>query len=196
MTKSIQRQLRLASLILTLSLTFGVSAYADNLCGFVFKTSNGYVYSPSYNPNDPDAGPLQTVDSEVLHTLGQLSDGDQITGEGSQTDGTWTLTEIDYVGLSQLLGTWNSGNYSISFNSYASAIGNLPTPAGLGHFSSYNYSVVPTDDNSWRLLLSNGNNTHLARMILTDSGLELQFIDSSTGNIVTTLSFSKVGSNE
>lgn len=108
-----------------------------------------------------------------------------------------SVNSINYVGLSDLLGAWESQtDYCFNFASYTefyiSKKAEKKCTSSKKEDPPYTYLINP-DSKDWTILVSNvDNNTYIANLVfLSESEVQLQLYDSETGDILKTLTLTK-----
>lgn len=127
---------------------------------------------------------MQTTDKLINKDLSTLNNKDFVAIQGIllKDKGRVEVTQIHYVGVSQILGKWVSDTNEVyDFISFFKLNRQKPEDK---NFKSYSYLLVPESDMRWTLFLSNSDNTHSTGYIeLKDNVLEFVVFNSSDGSI-------------
>ncbi len=122
--------------------------------------------------------------------INKLSDGDFISLEGYRDEKQTVLTvsSVNYIGLSVLLGTWFGDDlYCYTFVSYTEftiAYRGVAKKCPTSTAPTYTYFVNPSTT-SWVMLLAGDRGSYVGDLIINSTkDIEIQLYDSETGDIL------------
>ena len=122
--------------------------------------------------------------------INKLSDGDFISLEGYRDEKQTILTvsSVNYIGLSMLLGTWVGDDlYCYTFVSYTEftiSYRGIAKKCPAATAPIYTYFVNPSTT-TWVMLLAGDRGSYVGDLIVHNSkDIEIQLYDSETGNIL------------
>lgn len=127
---------------------------------------------------------LQRTPSAVKEQLLHLQTGDKIMGDGEilWPQKTINLNSISSVGLKSLLGFWKTNSWDIfEFENFQ--VLNLYLSKNLLDQSRYRYSLSPTKQGTYSILLVNQSSIDIGRLTLEEDQkqLRIEIIDQETG---------------
>ena len=122
--------------------------------------------------------------------INKLSDGDFISLEGYRDEKQTILTvsSVNYIGLSMLLGTWVGDDlYCYTFVSYTEftiSYRGIAKKCPAATAPIYTYFVNPSTT-TWVMLLAGDRGSYVGDLIIHNSkDIEIQLYDSETGDIL------------
>ena len=173
---------------------FASSSKAATYSGVISKFAGKVFLIRSDNTSNPLE--MRTLTAEGNKILERLEPGDFLEGSGSIVNQALVLDSIDFVALAELLGTWKNGPYWISFKDFSNALVYLSSQATAKKPTPMQYSIVPGDNNSWRIFFSEQDKVISAVLTLNGDVADFHFFDQDSGNTkvyeLTKLSFSHV----
>lgn len=187
------------SLILT-AMSFQTAQAESHMQGFYLKKNNKEFFR-AYNGYDYE---LVTTSSSVRNTLSKLESGDLILGSGEILSQKISLYSIDYVGLTDILGTWQSQRDIFNFKNYF----NLQISSKIPFLKVKNpksrkindlnlkYSISPSGGNEWVLLISDSLSTIVGTLAFRGNLLEVKLFDPETGKVREQLNLTKIAANK
>lgn len=142
---------------------------------------------------------LESDSSEVKKVLKKLKVDDYVSFDGarSATVTTIRVDSINFVGLHDLLGAWKGDDHYcynfINFTEFSiypkEDFKCLTTAKSSRKFS---YTVNPTEDGDWVILLSDDQSNYAADLSLkTSNSIQIQLYDSDTGYILKVIRLKK-----
>lgn len=180
--------MHLRVLVITLIFSALQSWAVESFSGFIVQ--NGSQRSLKTKTNQ---FVLTTENSDVRVQLLKLRSNDFISGIGhSLSTGIVRLDTIDFVGLSNFLGTWASsmGIFQVqdfsSLSLYSAGQVSKPKPASL------NYSITPADGNSWGMFLTDTDRIYFSKLVVAESRASIRFFDTQTGAFKREVMLSKI----
>lgn len=140
---------------------------------------------------------LLTENNDVKLQLLKLHTNDFISGIGElRGPALLRLDTIDFVGLSNFIGTWMSPMGIFRVQDFSSL--SLYTPNNVGgavrapQTSSLNYSIFPNDGASWGMFLTDANQIYFSNLTMNESTALIRFFDTQTGAFQKELTLSKI----
>ncbi len=122
--------------------------------------------------------------------INKLSDGDFISLEGIRDEKQTILTvsSVNYIGLSLLIGTWlGDDQYCYNFMSYTEfsvSYRGVGKKCGAATAPNYTYFINPST-NAWVMLLAGERGSYVGDLIINSpKHIEIQLYDSETGDIL------------
>lgn len=160
------------------------AAHADSISGTLHVDQEGYKISPNSDPTYLVT--VKALNQGTVANLLKLHDGDWIVADGQLINQTIVLSQIEFVGLYKLLGTWTDQTVSFNFVDFNSMTVNenftstQPTTQRRHGHTSYRYSVAPTGNDSWRLFISDNDQVRPAKLTFTGAdSADLQIFDGT-----------------
>ncbi len=142
---------------------------------------------------------LESDSAEVRKILKKLKKEDYISFDGarSATVTSIRVDSVNFVGLHDLLAAWKGDDhYCYNFNSFTefsiypkenSQCRTMPKTA-----RKYSYTVNPTEEGNWVILLSDDKANYAADLtVKTSSSIQIQLYDSNTGYILKVIKLKK-----
>ncbi|MEQ1723169.1 MAG: hypothetical protein ABL930_08320 [Pseudobdellovibrio sp.] len=183
-------------LILALLLTFtSLASFALTFDGLISKTKNKTLFVDNINKKTYTL----TGNTAIISTyLAKLSEGDFISIEGTRNTAQTILTvsSVNYIGLSALLGSWiDDKSYCYNFSSFTEfsvtqkVIGRK---CAAGLTPNYTYIINPAST-SWVMLISGerGGGYIGDLKFISPREIEIQLYDSETGDILSYIQLRK-----
>lgn len=150
-----------------------------------------------YDSYDEKIYTLESTSSSVSAFLKRLKSGDFISLEGSRSS-DWSkvnVTEINYVGLKELLGIW-IGDDAFCYNFSSFTEFNITAPAKgkkCAPTMSPNYTYIASPSlKSWVLLISGARTSYVGDLrFINSKKIQIDLFDSETGDILRTINLRK-----
>lgn len=171
-------------LIFAILFSFSFTAQAIEVAGYFINEK-----SKSFLVTTHGKMPIHAVTAESKQVLNRLISTDFIYGSGEIINNEVFLTNIDIVGLRNLLGLWTSSRHLIDLeflNFTHVAFHNQDIQTSRNQKPKLlNYVVTPgADSNTWRVLFADENSVRLASLSLDLMHAYLEFFDEKTGEVV------------
>jgi|GEM_PF-1099097 len=198
---------------LTLTLWSGHAHALEFFSGTLIAKPNGnfYLLASVAPTNQKTSFRIVPKTALLAEDLRKLSTGDFLSGgfEYDATDRSYSLQQIESVGLKSLLGPWFSTGMLFNFESFTrlSIIANdtpsrsfapLSSNAANGNSSrlspkQFNYSLTPTaDSEEWVAFLSDNESTHYSTIERGANVIHIRLYDSDSGAVVQTFTLSRL----
>lgn len=157
------------------SLSFGLvsqSALALQVSGEIQKVGHHLFLLPISG----EKALLGASNDRALLDLLLLNDGDQLVAEGEQTASSFLVSQVQFVGLRQLLGFWLSDDMTVvevedfrNFTTYVPL-----TPISLQMPQRGQYTLAPDEDSWFSLFLVLGDRVTTGRVRYLHNQLEIE----------------------
>lgn len=157
------------------SLTFGLgssTAFALQASGEIHKVGHHLFLLPSAS----EKVLLGASNDRALMDLLLLDDGDQLVAEGERAGSSFLVSQVQFVGLRQLLGFWLSDDMTVvevedfrNFTTYAPL-----TPISMQVPQRGQYTLAPDEDSWFTLFLVLGDQVTTGRVRYLQNQLEIE----------------------
>lgn len=162
------------------------------ITGIVQSTPTGYYL---VNSDNTAMHSLHPGNQQVIETLKRLKSSDFISGSGDFINGRYVLENLDFVGLSELIGTWISDNGNwLKVNSFSKLSLYTLIDTRVALKTNLNYSIAPDSGNAWKVFLSDEKEVILATLILDQKQAVLKIYSSDSGEVVKEIELHKLSS--
>ena len=162
-------------------------AHAGNVVGFLVSEPG-----QPYKLKVQDSAAAMTIEAGewVVTTLKHLRDGSLIVGTGhvSHEQKTVHLDSVQTVGLTELLGTWQSSRWEVfEFRDFNSLMRYLPMENSRGSLElkfveSYDYVLTPDNQDTYSIFITdNSKRMMVGTLHLSAGSVILTVYDSETG---------------
>lgn len=178
-------------LLVLFCLFFSSPLMAVTIVGLVHSTPSGYYLIDNENGIQRK---LHPGNQQVIDTLARLKSADFISGNGDFINGEYVLENLDFVGLSELIGTWVSPHGSwMKFNSFSNLSVYTLTEERVAHRANLHYSIAPDSGHEWKVFLSDAKEVILASLLLKNNQASLKIYNSDSGEVVKVIELRKLG---
>lgn len=134
---------------------------------------------------------------QIQETLRRLDKGDYVYGEGiyDSSNNKAYLKVIHFVGLSKILGRWKTRFGEVfDFENFRDLRLYFLGPVSKDRSNSalLNYSLSPTDNDSWSVLFVDNSAVDIGQLQCTEKSMLIQLIDGKTGKVTQEIPLTRV----
>lgn len=163
-------------------------SFAEQISGYVTTCAGNLVL---VSEDQQTKTPIRAFNTQSATDLARLSFGDFLTATGEYSDSTFVVTNVDFVGLKQLIGVWLAGSNVVNFSSFTNVTARTLI-SKRKNAVDLTYSLSPGETDSWRIFFSDNDNILLGTLTLKKNTAALQFIDSDTGELSKVIELKKI----
>lgn len=166
-----------ATTLLYLIMLIASQSWGSGYVNGTFKTTNGNRYLVRANL---EKLLLNATSMEVHKQLSMLENYDYMIVTAIKSETILNVESIDFVGLQRILGRWLGKTYIWQFEDYSTLTLTPRKAFGILEELKFSYSIVPNEDKTWTLFMSNPKIAKTATLKINKSIFTLDFLDLPT----------------
>jgi hypothetical protein len=181
------------SIIALVALTASVKSQADEVSGCLQQRDSDLYFVPSTARGllIPISSCSSAETCSSAQIFSRMSSGDCFEGQAFVANNQIQVTHVETVQLQALLGQWHGHGTDFYFETSSTLQLAVTSRTGQTNSGVYSYSVAPGTGDAWSLFISDQKTVQASHMVITAHGLQIQFLDQTTGELLTPIDLTR-----